>query len=35
MVKLGMHLDRETIQPSCGRPVRVYAMDIAASDKRD
>ncbi|MHB1629298.1 MAG: GNAT family N-acetyltransferase, partial [Bacilli bacterium] len=26
MQKLGMHLDRETIDPSCGRIVRVYAM---------
>jgi RimJ/RimL family protein N-acetyltransferase len=24
MMKLGMHLERETIDPSCGRPVRVY-----------
>jgi len=28
MVKLGMTLDRETVQPDTGRPVRVYAMDL-------
>jgi RimJ/RimL family protein N-acetyltransferase len=27
MQKLGMRLDRETTQPSCGRPVRVYAIN--------
>ncbi|NJC72153.1 GNAT family N-acetyltransferase [Planosporangium thailandense] len=26
MRKLGMSLDRETVQPSCGRAVRVYAL---------
>jgi RimJ/RimL family protein N-acetyltransferase len=30
MIKLGMSLERETIEPSCGRPVRVYAMDLDA-----
>lgn len=28
MVKLGMSLDRETVQPDTGRRVRVYAMDL-------
>lgn len=28
MTKLGMRLDRETVQPDTGRPVRVYAMDL-------
>ncbi|WP_221326786.1 GNAT family N-acetyltransferase [Actinoplanes sp. L3-i22] len=28
MVKLGMRLDRETVQPDTGRPLRVYAMDL-------
>ncbi|MBQ1014550.1 GNAT family N-acetyltransferase [Micromonospora sp. M51] len=28
MVKLGMSLDRETVQPGTGRRVRVYAMDL-------
>ncbi|MFI7073265.1 GNAT family N-acetyltransferase [Micromonospora sediminicola] len=28
MVKLGMTLDRETVQPDTGRRVRVYAMDL-------
>lgn len=28
MTKIGMHLDRETIEPSTLRPVRVYAMDL-------
>jgi RimJ/RimL family protein N-acetyltransferase len=28
MVKLGMSLDRETVQPDTGREVRVYAMDL-------
>jgi RimJ/RimL family protein N-acetyltransferase len=28
MVKLGMSLERETVQPDTGRPVRVYAMDL-------
>jgi RimJ/RimL family protein N-acetyltransferase len=28
MVKLGMALERETVQPNTGRPVRVYAMDL-------
>jgi RimJ/RimL family protein N-acetyltransferase len=28
MIKLGMRLERETIEPSCGRPVRVYALDL-------
>ena len=28
MVKLGMTLERETVQPDTGRPVRVYAMDL-------
>ncbi|MFB5192255.1 GNAT family N-acetyltransferase [Alicyclobacillus fastidiosus] len=26
MQKLGMHLERETIDPTCGRPVKVYAI---------
>ncbi|MGC9669978.1 GNAT family N-acetyltransferase [Planosporangium sp. 12N6] len=29
MHKLGMRLDREAVQPSCGRPVRVYAISRA------
>jgi RimJ/RimL family protein N-acetyltransferase len=28
MIKIGMHLERETTEPSGGRPVRVYAMDL-------
>jgi RimJ/RimL family protein N-acetyltransferase len=28
MVKLGMRLERETVQPDTGRPVRVYAMEL-------
>jgi RimJ/RimL family protein N-acetyltransferase len=28
MVKLGMSLERETVQPDTGRRVRVYAMDL-------
>ncbi|SNT54286.1 Protein N-acetyltransferase, RimJ/RimL family [Asanoa hainanensis] len=28
MIKIGMHLERETIEPRGGRPVRVYAMDL-------
>ncbi|TDC39755.1 N-acetyltransferase [Micromonospora sp. 15K316] len=28
MVKLGMSLERETVQPDTGRQVRVYAMDL-------
>ena len=28
MVKLGMSLERETVQPDSGRRVRVYAMDL-------
>ncbi|GAA3346943.1 GNAT family N-acetyltransferase [Amorphoplanes nipponensis] len=28
MLKLGMSLDRETVQPDTGRRVRVYAMDL-------
>ena len=28
MVKLGMTLERETVQPDTGRRVRVYAMDL-------
>jgi RimJ/RimL family protein N-acetyltransferase len=28
MVKLGMTLDRETVQPDTGRTVRVYAMNL-------
>jgi RimJ/RimL family protein N-acetyltransferase len=28
MVKLGMTLERETVQPGTGRPVRVYAMEL-------
>ena len=28
MVKLGMALERETVQPGTGRRVRVYAMDL-------
>lgn len=28
MVKLGMTLERETVQPDTGRHVRVYAMDL-------
>ncbi|MFI1990695.1 GNAT family N-acetyltransferase [Actinoplanes sp. NPDC020271] len=28
MVKLGMRLERETVQPDTGRPLRVYAMDL-------
>jgi RimJ/RimL family protein N-acetyltransferase len=28
MVKLGMSLERETVQPDTGRKVRVYAMDL-------
>ncbi len=28
MVKLGMTLERETVQPDTGREVRVYAMDL-------
>ncbi|GAA4936722.1 GNAT family N-acetyltransferase [Actinoplanes utahensis] len=31
MIKLGMSLERETIEPSCGRPVRVYAMELDGS----
>lgn len=27
MQKLGMHLNRETVDPSCGRTVRVYAIE--------
>lgn len=30
MEKLGMHLERETVDPSCARPVRVY--EITRSD---
>jgi RimJ/RimL family protein N-acetyltransferase len=26
MLKLGMRVDREIVQPSCGRPVRVYGI---------
>lgn len=26
MQKLGMHMSRETLDPTCGRPVRVYAI---------
>ncbi|MFF2848134.1 GNAT family N-acetyltransferase [Streptomyces sp. NPDC058001] len=29
MTKLGMRLDRELVDPSCGRPVRVYAVTRA------
>jgi hypothetical protein len=29
MVKLGMSLERETVQPDTGRRVRVYAMDAS------
>ena|SRR5581483_4374700 len=32
MEKLGMRLERETVDPSCGRPVRVY--EIARADWR-
>jgi RimJ/RimL family protein N-acetyltransferase len=28
MVKLGMHLDRQTVDPAHGRPLRVYAIDL-------
>jgi RimJ/RimL family protein N-acetyltransferase len=28
MMKLGMTLERETVQPDTGRPLRVYAMDL-------
>lgn len=28
MVKLGMTLERETVQPDTGRPLRVYALDL-------
>ncbi|GAA2188338.1 hypothetical protein [Micromonospora lupini] len=28
MVKLGMSLERETVQPDTGRQVRVYAMHL-------
>ncbi|GIF46593.1 RimJ/RimL family protein N-acetyltransferase [Asanoa ferruginea] len=28
MIKLGMHLDRETLEPGSGRAVRVYALDL-------
>ncbi|WP_436521235.1 GNAT family N-acetyltransferase [Actinoplanes sp. HUAS TT8] len=28
MVKLGMRLERETVQPDTGRPLRVYALDL-------
>lgn len=28
MVKLGMTLERQTVQPGTGRPVRVYAMEL-------
>jgi RimJ/RimL family protein N-acetyltransferase len=28
MIKLGMSLERETVQPDTGRPLRVYAMDL-------
>ncbi|MGC4866359.1 GNAT family N-acetyltransferase [Micromonospora sp. DT53] len=28
MVKIGMSLERETVQPDTGRQVRVYAMDL-------
>lgn len=31
MQKLGMHLERETIDPTCGRPVRVYAITSLAA----
>jgi RimJ/RimL family protein N-acetyltransferase len=29
MVKLGMHLERETVDPTCDRPVRVHAITKA------
>ena len=29
MVKLGMSLERETVQPDTGRKVRVYALDLS------
>jgi RimJ/RimL family protein N-acetyltransferase len=29
MAKLGMHLERETVDPTCGRPVRVHAITKA------
>jgi RimJ/RimL family protein N-acetyltransferase len=32
MVKLGMRLHRELVQPSCGRPLRVYAISSADYD---
>ncbi|WP_090801632.1 GNAT family N-acetyltransferase [Asanoa ishikariensis] len=28
MIKIGMHLERETVEPSAGRPVRVYELDL-------
>ncbi len=31
MIKIGMHLERETITPANGRPVRVYALDLVDS----
>ena len=31
MIKLGMSLERETVEPTHGRPVRVYAMDLTGS----
>ncbi|MEV6302805.1 GNAT family N-acetyltransferase [Actinoplanes sp. NPDC051861] len=29
MLKLGMHLDRSTVDPTHGHPLRVYALDLA------
>ena len=31
MQKIGMHVDRETVHPRTGRPVRVYAIDKPVS----
>jgi RimJ/RimL family protein N-acetyltransferase len=32
--KLGMHFDRETTDPSCGRPVRVYRFSASEVNNR-
>lgn len=34
MVKLGMSLERDTVQPDTGRRVRVYAMDLQTASRR-
>ncbi len=38
MAKLGMHLERETVDPTCGRPVRVHEItraDYVSGSQRD